>query len=204
VQLEQSFDLPLPCAAAWEAFRDVDMLVSCLPGAKLTSPADADPLQVVFAVKLGPISTSFAGQGKVVYGDDHSGSFSGSGTDRATNSRVKGDAKFALTEIPEGTRVQVLVDFALTGALAQFGRAGIVKEIASNITQQFAANLRARVAESACDAPAEEAASQLDAGGLVWRAVSGRVKRIFVKEADGGQTPASLGSDPDLVKDDSK
>ena len=180
MQLEESFDLPVARAAAWEAFRDIEMLVSCLPGATLTSAADADPLQVVFSVKLGPISTNFAGQGKVAYDDDYNGSFSGSGIDRATNSRVKGDARFALTEIPEGTRVQVVVDYALTGALAQFGRPGIVKEIASNITQQFAANLRAKVAEGTGAA----AAAQLDAGDLVWRAVSGRVRRMFVKKPD--------------------
>ena len=204
MQLEESFDLPVARDSAWDAFRDIGTLVSCLPGAKLTSPADADPLQVVFSVKLGPISTSFAGQGRVAYASDHSGSFSGSGTDRSTGSRVKGDAKFALSEIPEGTRVHVVVDYALTGALAQFGRAGIVKEIASNITRQFAANLRVKVTESASEAGAEEPASQLDAGDLVWRAVSGRVKRMFVKKTEGGQTRASLGSDPGLVKDDSK
>lgn len=184
MQLEESFDLPVARATAWEAFCDIDMLVSCLPGATLTSPADADSLQVVFSVKLGPISTNFAGQGKVAYGDDHSGSISGSGTDRATNSRVKGFARFALTEIPEGTRVQVAVEYALTGALAQFGRPGIVKEIAANITQQFAANLRAKVAEGASSVEAA-APAQLDAGDLVWRAVSGRVKRIFVKKTGG-------------------
>ena len=179
MQLEESFDLPVARAAAWDAFRDVAMLVSCLPGARLTSAADADPLQVVFSVKLGPINTHFAGQGKVEYGD-YTGSFSGSGADRGTNSRVKGDARFSLTEVPEGTRVQVVVDYALTGALAQFGRPGIVKEIAAKITQQFAANLRTRLAAIAGQTHEEgAAAAQLDAGGIMWGVVKGRVKRLF-------------------------
>jgi carbon monoxide dehydrogenase subunit G len=191
VQLEESFELPFPRDVAWEAFRDITMLVSCLPGAKLTSGADADPLQLVFPVKLGPISANFGGQGSVTYNDDYSGSLAGSGVDRATNSRVKGDAKFALHETTDGTRVHVLVDYALTGALAQFGRPGIVKEIASNITQQFAANLRARLAErvpaqgapvKTASPPAETrraAPAQLDAGGLLWRVLWGRIKRLF-------------------------
>ena len=33
MQLEQSFDLAVPREAAWSAFQDVAMLVSCLPGA---------------------------------------------------------------------------------------------------------------------------------------------------------------------------
>jgi carbon monoxide dehydrogenase subunit G len=189
VQLEESFDLPFPRESAWSAFRDIAMLVSCLPGAKLTSSADADPLQLVFSVKLGPISANFAGQGSVTYNDDYSGSLGGSGADRATNSRVKGDAKFALHETTEGTRVHVLVDYALTGALAQFGRPGIVREIASNITQQFAANLRVRLAQcvlaheaaiaSTAAAATPPAPAQLDAGGLLWRMLWGRVKRLF-------------------------
>ena len=193
VQLEEAFDLPVTRDTAWSAFRDVTMLVSCLPGAKLTSAPDADPLQIVFSVKLGPIVTNFAGQGKVVYAEDYSGSFSGNGTDRATNSRVKGEAKFSLSEIGGSTRVQVLVDYALTGALAQFGRPGIVKEIAANITQQFAANLRARLAERMPQPGSDETAAapvalstqtttapaHLDAGGLLWRALWGRVKRLF-------------------------
>lgn len=175
MQLEESFDLPVPRDAAWEAFRDVAMLVSCLPGAALKSVVDAEPLEIVFSVKLGPISASFAGQGSVVYHDDCSGSFSGGGTDRKTNSRVKGEAKFSLHETDEGTRVQVLVDYALTGALAQFGRPGIVKEIASNITQQFAANLKARLAAD----ESTLAADHFDAGNVLAKAARGRIKRMF-------------------------
>jgi carbon monoxide dehydrogenase subunit G len=178
VQLEESFELPVAREAAWEAFRDVEMLVSCLPGATLTSGADADPLKIVFSVKLGPINASFTGQGSVVYNDDCSGSFSGGGADRATNSRVKGDAKFSLQEAEEGTRVQIVVDYALSGALAQFGRPGIVKEIASKLTQQFAANLRARLTESTAGEPGD-ASAQFDAGGVLVKAARGRIKRMF-------------------------
>lgn len=208
MQLEQSFALPFPRALAWAAFKDIGMLVSCLPGAALSSPADADPLQIVFAVKLGPIAASFNGQGSVAYDDAvFSGSFSGSGADRKTNSRVKGEAKFSLSETAEGTEVSVVVDYALTGSLAQFSRGGIVKELAASITQQFAANLRARIAEvhtasaqaqagtteanagtqaQANSTPASPAPSAppaapvaLDAGNLVWRVLWARIKRLF-------------------------
>ena len=178
MQLEESFDLPVPPDAAWEAFKDVAMLVACLPGAKLTSEADAEPLEIVFSVKLGPISASFAGQGSVVYDEDCSGSFSGGGADRKTNSRVKGDARFSLHDAEAGTRVQVVVDYALSGALAQFGRPGIVKEIASKLTQQFAANLRARLTQSTAG-EAGDASAQFDAGGVLVNAARGRIKRMF-------------------------
>jgi hypothetical protein len=39
----------------------------------------------------------------------------------------------------------VRVDYVLSGSLAQFGRAGIVKELAGALTAQFAENLRVRL-----------------------------------------------------------
>ena len=189
MQLEQAFELPFARDAVWAAFHDIPMLVSCLPGATLVSAPDADPLQFTFAVKLGPISANFAGQGSVTYNDDCSGALSGSGADRATSSRVKGYAKFTLEEIPTGTRVQLIVDFALSGALAQFGRSGIVKELAANITQRFAENLRARLqtraggvapaVTSANAAPEPAPSAPLDGGSLLWSVLWGRIKQFF-------------------------
>jgi len=179
VQLEETFDLAIAREAAWLAFGDVSMIVSCLPGAQLTSEADADPLTLVFSVKLGPISASFGGEGRVAYNDDYSGSFSGNGADRKTNSRVRGDAKFSLHEAPEGTRVQIEVDYALTGTLAQFGRPGILKEIAAKLTQQFAANLRATLAQRAAGEVVDDPAAPLDAGGLLVKLARERIRRTF-------------------------
>jgi carbon monoxide dehydrogenase subunit G len=193
VQLEQSFELPVTRSRTWTAFKDVSLLVSCLPGASLLGPADANPLQFLFSVKLGPIAASFKGEGRVTYDESYTGSLSGSGADRATNSRVKGEAKFALHETPSGTRVDLLVDYSLSGALAQFGRSGIVKELASSITQQFAANLRAKLEDHA-GSPAQSVSPggeeprdprtgsepvRLDGGRLLWGMLWSRIKRLF-------------------------
>src|SRR5688572_6128672 len=176
MQLEQIFELPFRREAAWAAFHDPPMLVSCLPGAALTSSPGATPLEFELAVKLGPIAANFSGQGNLTYEDDYKGKLAGSGTDRGTGSRVKGSAAFELHEIEGGTRIRLLIDYALTGALAQFGRSGIVKELAAGITRQFAANLRASLAEHALEATAGAASANdqrtepamLDAGALLW------------------------------------
>jgi len=191
VQLEQSFTLPFPLAAAWSAFADVTMLVSCMPGAALQgeprsveSGADID---LVFTVKLGPITGAFQGQGKVRRdAAAHSGNFSGTGADRKSGSRVKGEAKFSLVATGENeTRVDISVNYGLTGTLAQFSRGAIVQELAAALTRDFAANLRARIAASQtpgdamtepapATAPAET--QPLDAGRLMWRAVGARLR----------------------------
>ncbi len=150
MELTEQFDLPFARAAVWAAFQNLDMLVQCLPGASLTSPADQVPLEMSFQLRMGPVQASFTGQGSVAYEPTtFSGSFSGQGTDRKNNSRVKGEARFALLEAAGPvTTVQVVVAFTLTGALAQFSRLGIVREIAAGITAQFAANLQRELATS--------------------------------------------------------
>ena len=166
MQLEQSFTLPFARAAVWPAFADVPMLVACMPGAGLVGePRTVDggaDLDLAFTVKLGPITGAFQGQGAIRRDDAaFAGTFSGGGADRKSGSRVKGEARFSLLELtPAETRVDVAVDYNLTGSLAQFSRGAIVKELAAAMTRDFAANLQARIAEAQ---PAIEARSADDA-----------------------------------------
>ena len=202
MQLEQSFTLPFPLAAVWFAFADVPMLVSCMPGAALQgeprSVANGAAFDLLFTVKLGPITGAFQGQGEVRHDAlTHSGTFSGAGADRKSGSRVKGEAKFALTATGAGeTRVEVKVDYSLTGALAQFSRAAIVKELAAALTRDFSANLRERIAagqtisgatvdvapagqRESAPAIAPEEAQPLHAGRLFWRLLRARIGGWF-------------------------
>jgi carbon monoxide dehydrogenase subunit G len=190
VQLEETFELPFPPARVWAAFQDVPMLVSCLPGASLQGDAVTDPLQLVFAVKLGPVSARFAGEGSIAYQEDWTGVLTGAGSDRGTHSRVKGSAAFALESIDAGTRVRLVIDYALSGVLAQVGRPGIVKDIAAGLTRQFAANLQSRIAEregsgagpQAGDGAQPASAGPIDAGALVGGALVQRLKKMVGKE----------------------
>lgn len=147
MQIEQRFALPVLPAMAWPAFHDIALLVECLPGASLTGPVADGEVPLRFDVKLGPIAAGFVGAGKVTYDEAAlSGRFEGAAADRRTNSRVKGAATFSLAQGEGGTLATVLVDYTLSGMLAQFGRAGIVRELASALTAQFAANLEGRLA----------------------------------------------------------
>lgn len=178
MQLEQSFLLPMPPARAWPAFRNVDLLVDCLPGASLTGPAADGKLPLRMDVKLGPIAAAFAGEGSVDFDDaQRSGSFEGQAADKRTGSRVRGKAVFSLQAHEAGTRVQLGIDYTLTGALAQFSRGAIVRELASALTAQFAG----RLAERLRDAP-EPAA--------------GAVAAADVAPAAAGAADASAGAPP--------
>lgn len=203
MQLEQSFDLPFRRELAWAGFQNVSLLISCLPGASLASEPGTDPLEFGFAVKLGPIAANFTGRGNLTYGNDFQGVLSGGGADRGTGSRVKGSATFELREKEGGTQVRLLIDYTLTGSLAQFGRSGIVRELAAGITRQFAANLRENLATRTGEAAADEsranesptsghaAPARLDAGALLWNAVKERIRGTRQSDetvAAGGQS----------------
>jgi carbon monoxide dehydrogenase subunit G len=167
MQLEQRFRLSAPAARTWPAFHDVPLLVSCLPGASLEGPEQDGVWPLRFEVRLGPIAASFAGTGRLALDDAaRSGRFEGQAADRKTQSRVKGAAAFALAEDETGgTEVSVSIDYALTGALAQFGRAGIVRELATALTAQFAQSLQARLAALEPAAASDAAATGTEPAG---------------------------------------
>jgi carbon monoxide dehydrogenase subunit G len=150
--VQESFEIPFEISASWEAFKSIPMLVSCMPGASLQSdPVLTDTgskIDILFSVKLGPIVGSFLGAGEVAYDDPQkSGVFSGSGVDRKSGSRVRGEAKFTLSPSADSlkTEVAVVVDYSLTGPLAQFSRGAIVQELAATLTREFANNLKVNI-----------------------------------------------------------
>jgi len=160
MQLEQKFSLAAPLEAVWQAFHDVGLLVECLPGASIDAakPENEEGIALMFRVKLGPIAAGFAGRGRLTLDEaGRKGGFSGGAVDAKTNSRVKGEAGFALASEGAATLVTVTVNFTITGALAQFSREGIVRALAETLTKQFADNLQARLPQEAAAAPAPEA-----------------------------------------------
>jgi uncharacterized protein len=147
MEIEQSFTVAYPLDDVWTSFHDTPGIVACLPGASLTAPPDNGALKLAMTVKLGPIVASFAGDGAMTLDESaRRGSVSGGGVDRKSASRVKGVAAFALQAIsPAQTRVDVKVDYTIAGTLAQFSRGGIVKELATRLTDAFAQNLKAKL-----------------------------------------------------------
>ena len=62
MEINNTFDVPLPPKDAWKLLLDIERIAPCMPGAELTGKADADTYNGKVAVKLGPVALSFAGQ----------------------------------------------------------------------------------------------------------------------------------------------
>ena len=84
MDVAERFTVTRPIESVWELFQDVPELARCLPGAELTSDNGDGSYDGRVAVKLGPISSAFDGNARIVF--DH-GAYSldikGRGVDRS-------------------------------------------------------------------------------------------------------------------------
>ena len=181
VRLENSFEVAVPVDAAWRLLNDVPRVVTCLPGATLVAVVDDHAWKANLLVKLGPIALQFAtditreemdeGSGRVVLAT------------KAREARGKGGAQATiesrLTPRNGGTRVDLVTDLSLQGAVAQYGR-GIVADVASRLTAEFAGCIAARLDESSAPAPSPDG-GQAPIGGL--RLLFGAVWRRLVRRS---------------------
>jgi carbon-monoxide dehydrogenase small subunit len=162
VEFRQSFAIAHPVEEVWAFFGRVEDVAACLPGASLDGGEKDGVVNGKMRVKVGPISAEFSG-----------------------NSATRGIVAYSVKpdEGGAGARVDVDVGYTLTGMLAQFGRSGLVQDIASRLTAAFARNLEARLSAGDDAGRSPPSAPELNAGSLITTVLLGRVKdfirRIF-------------------------
>jgi carbon monoxide dehydrogenase subunit G len=155
VRLENSFEVAAPPEQAWALLLDVPRVVPCMPGAELTETVDETHWKATIAVKLGPMSMTFAADVAREQVDEAGRRVVLSTKARELKGRGGATAQIesALEPAGSGTRVVVVTDLQLSGPAAQFG-GPVVKTVAGQLTQQFAAALQGQLAdEPAAPAP---------------------------------------------------
>jgi carbon-monoxide dehydrogenase small subunit len=178
VELRQSFSVPFPRDQVWRFFADLDQVAGCMPGARLTGPMTGNRAEGEVNVKLGPIVSAFHGVLDVARDDaGFRGTVRGAGRDTKSPSSARAIITYAVQAPATGTsEVDVSVKFLLTGALAQFSRSGLVKDVADHLTRVFAQNLEARLSGRPV---AADRAETLDAGALARSALFARIGAFF-------------------------
>jgi carbon-monoxide dehydrogenase small subunit len=177
-RFEESFVIIGAPATVWQVFADVPTIAACLPGAELTE-YDAQTAKGKMTVKLGPILAAFGGSA-VIERDDRTlrGVIRGAGSDRGTGSRTKGDVVYRLAPEGEGdrTRVSLIVEYSLQGALAQFSRSSLAQDLGRRLVADFAANLNARLGGAAAT---NKPGAPLGVGRLLWSWLSDRLRGLL-------------------------
>ncbi len=178
---DQNFVVNFPRQKVWEMFGRVQDVASCLPGASLIGDPTPEHVEGQIRVKVGPITAEFRGEAEIERDESsYSGRIIGAGSDVRSSSSTRGMISYRLLPAGQGqsTKVAVTIGYTLTGMLAQFGRGGIVQDVAARLTTSFVKNLEARLGgKAATDLPSADAG--LDAGSLVFSVIAGRFKDLF-------------------------
>jgi carbon monoxide dehydrogenase subunit G len=149
MELEHTFTVAVPVEAAWDVLQDLERIVPCMPGASLTSYS-GDEFTGTVKVKLGPVTMTFAGQGRFVERDTGSRRIvvEAAGKDRRGGGTARAAIRAALRDQGDVTAVDVHSDLVVTGRAAQFGR-GMIAEVSNRLLGQFTDCLASELAAGA-------------------------------------------------------
>jgi len=182
VRIENAFDVPAPVERAWQLLNDVPAVVPCMPGAELVETVGESAWKAKLHVKLGPIALQFLADVTREQADEAARRAVLAVKAREAKGRGSAEATIesSLAAAGEGTHVALVTELALRGAVAQYGR-GVVGDVASRLTEQFAECIARKL-----EAPGAGAAAPVEAkpvGGLrlvlgaIWRSLFRRGSR---------------------------
>lgn len=182
MKVEQSFTVARPIADVWAFFQNIPDVAACLPGAEMTGEKSPGTYTGKVSLKLGPFGASFDGEAAVQFDQAaKSGHVEGKGVDKRGGSRSRMTVDFALTSpAPTSTHVRVDADVVLSGAIAQFGRTGIIDETAKILIGDFVTRLEQRLtplpgaAVASTPAPAPASVAR-----ILWLTFQAWLTRLF-------------------------
>ena len=156
---EQSFTVRCSPAEAFAAFGRIREIADCIPGAFVDGEPAPDRVEGGIRVKLGPIAPVFRGVALVERSHEKlEGRILGTGADARERSTVQGEIRYRIVsgEKPGTARVELAIGYAVKGALAQFARPVLVRNLAGRMIAEFSLNLEARLTGRSSEAPPSE------------------------------------------------
>jgi carbon monoxide dehydrogenase subunit G len=157
MRIENSFEVPASVDRVWAYMLDVEKVAPCMPGAELTETVDDRNWKGKVKIKLGPVGMTFSGKVGMEERDDaaHRVVLRASGTEQTGKGVASATVTSTLQETQSGTRVDIVQDLKISGQAAQLSR-GMMQDISSKLTQQFADCLKANMEAEEQAAPGEE------------------------------------------------
>jgi carbon monoxide dehydrogenase subunit G len=152
VELRNDFRVAVPVATAWRLLTDVERVAPCLPGAQLQE-IEAGEYRGLVKVKVGPITAQYKGKAVFAEQDVAGGRLvvRASGRENGGDGHVTATVTASLVADGDTTVVNVVIDLAITGPLAQIGQS-VLSEVSANLLGQFAECLDHQVLAMADDA----------------------------------------------------
>jgi carbon monoxide dehydrogenase subunit G len=153
MQLHDEFEVPASVDVVWAYVLNVEQIAPCMPGAELTEVVDDHTWKGKVTVKVGPVSMAFAGTVVIQERDDASKRIvlKADGRDQRGKGAANAMVTAQLTASGSGAKVTIDTELTITGAAAQYARGGMIQDISSRLTGQFADCLASNL--NASDAP---------------------------------------------------
>jgi carbon monoxide dehydrogenase subunit G len=146
MKIDNEFTVGVPIDRAWAVLTDLEGIAPCMPGAVLTG-VEGDVYSGKVKVKVGPITSEYAGTAQFVEKDE--ASYRAVIDAKGRDVRGAGNATAAITAQlrAEGasTVVNVGTDLKISGKIAQFG-SGMIREVSTKLLGQFADCLEGKLA----------------------------------------------------------
>ena len=178
MRIENAFDVPASVDEAWRLLNDVPAVVPCMPGAELVEVVGENAWKAKLHVKLGPIALQFLADVTREQVDDaaHRAVLAVKAREAKGRGSAEATIESALTPVDGGTHVALATELALKGAVAQYGR-GVVADVASRLTAQFAECIAGKLASVPGETAAAPETKPIGGLGLVLGALWRRILR---------------------------
>jgi uncharacterized protein len=157
MELENAFEVGAAPERVWDFLLDLERVTPCMPGAELTELPDERTWKGKVTVKLGAVTLSYAATTVIEELDEQARSVRLKASGREI--RGKGMASATIDSKLEpagdgGTRVAMHTDLTISGPAAQYGR-GMIADVSTRLTNEFADCLKARIEAPEAEAGAE-------------------------------------------------
>jgi hypothetical protein len=141
MEIQESYELPVPIEIAWQALNDENFLKQSIPGCEKLNRVSDTELTAEVKLKIGPMSTRFKGKVTLSDLDPPNGyTIAGSGTGGIAGA-ASGSAKVTLIRMEDkgGTRLSYQVKAEVKGKIAQLG-SRLVQSTAKKLAKVFFKN----------------------------------------------------------------
>jgi carbon monoxide dehydrogenase subunit G len=148
LEFNNAFTVPANPELVWKVMTTPSIAVPCMPGALIEELLGDSGFKGLVNLRVGPVQLQFKGDGefKDLNHTDKSGLLHVKGSDTKGRGTFLVDMNFDLVEEGLQTLVKVHTTLKLSGMVAQYGRGmGVVKEITTQLTNQFAKNISDQV-----------------------------------------------------------
>ncbi|OGO67176.1 MAG: hypothetical protein A2Z37_16720 [Chloroflexi bacterium RBG_19FT_COMBO_62_14] len=142
MRIKDSFTVEAPPEVVWDFLQDIPRVAACMPGLESVEQTGPDEYKAAFKVSVGPVKATFSGKATIVERrapERIAARIEGNDPGSATS--VKADFTGRLSGVKAGTLMEVDMEVALRGRLAQFGSAVMIAT-SKKLTATFAARMQ--------------------------------------------------------------